>query len=137
MNHKTNILFIGSDQHRYDCVGANGNSIIKTPSLDRLAAEGMNFTQAYTACPVCTPARASLLTGQWSFKHLSITIPNHTEVPRAFKNDLPTFPQLLKAAGYWLGYVGKWHVGCKSNDKDPSPEDIGFDKYIPVRDYFA
>lgn len=86
MNHKTNILFIGSDQHRYDCVGANGNSIIKTPSLDRLAAEGMNFTQAYTACPVCTPARASLLTGQWSFKHLHLIF-TQTEFYKAISVD--------------------------------------------------
>ena len=66
---KLNFLMISSDQHRYDCLGVNGNRAIETPCLDRLAEQGINFTSAYTTCPVCTPARASFLNGQWSYNH--------------------------------------------------------------------
>lgn len=132
MNKKPNILFIGSDQHRFDCVGVNGNPVIKTPNLDKLAATGMNFTNAYTPCPICTPARVSLLTGQWSFKHLNITIDAWTEVPRVHKEGLPTFSEQLKANGYFLGYLGKWHM---EHDGKMQPKDAGFDMYIPEGAY--
>lgn len=135
MNHKTNILFISSDQHRFDCVGLNSTLGIRTPNLDALNADGMNFTNAYTPCPVCTPARASMLTGMWSFRHHSITIPQWTEVPCAFDDGLPTFSELLQKEGYYLGYTGKWHVDSIPENR-PQPEDVGFSEYIPEDQYY-
>jgi arylsulfatase A-like enzyme len=128
-----NILLICSDQHRYDSIGANGNSTVYTPNLDKLAAGGINFTNAFTPCPICTPARASLLTGQWSFKHLNITIPNWTEAPRTHKPGLPTFPEVLKKKGYSLDYIGKWHLDYAG---EMMPEQLGFDTYISEDEYF-
>ena len=69
MNHP-NIILIQSDQHRFDCVGVNGHPLIKTPNIDRLAAEGINFTHAFCPIPLCVPVRNSLLHGQWPTEHL-------------------------------------------------------------------
>ena len=121
---RPNILFIHSDQHRYDCVGVNGHPFLQTPHLDRLAAEGMNFTHAFTPIPLCTPARVSLLTGQWPTEHLAVA--NwHSEAPRPPHDDLPTFSQSLQDNGYFLGYIGKWHVHPILGALD-----YGFDEYI-------
>jgi arylsulfatase A-like enzyme len=105
---------------------------VQTPSLDKLTKEGIQFTNAYTPCPICTPARASMLTGQWSFKHQNITIPHWTEVQRTHQERLPTFPEVLKENGYYLGYIGKWHVDYQGK---MSPEQLGFDSYIPESEY--
>ncbi|MFW5870349.1 MAG: sulfatase-like hydrolase/transferase [Candidatus Sumerlaeota bacterium] len=121
---KPNILLIHSDQHRYDCVGANGHKIVKTPNLDRLAAEGANFSHAFTPCPICSPARASLLTGTWSTTHRCIDIPN-TETFRPAVPELPTMSAMLKEAGYLTGYVGKFH-----REVEGGPTDHGFDEYV-------
>ena len=119
-----NILFIHSDQHRYDCVGVNGHPLLQTPHLDRMADEGMNFTHAFTPIPLCTPARVSLLTGQWPTEHLAIS--NwRTEAPRPAEEGLPTFSQALREGGYFLGYIGKWHV-----HPTKSALDYGFHEYI-------
>lgn len=68
---RPNLLLIHSDQHRFDCVGANGHQQVQTPNLDRLAAEGLNFTHAFCPVPLCVPARNSLLHGQWPTTHLA------------------------------------------------------------------
>lgn len=126
-----NILLILADQHRWDCLGANGHPLLRTPNIDRLADEGMNFSHAFTPSPICVPTRASLLTGTWSTRHLSIANPD-TEAPRPFRADLPTFSQALNAAGYWLGWVGKWQI-----DPSKSPLDFGFHQYEDDRQYGA
>lgn len=124
-----NILLIHSDQHRFDCVGANGHPFIGTPHLDRLAREGVNFTHAFTPNPLCVPERNCLLNGQWSSENLCIA--NHdTEAARASPHHLPTFSQRLNEAGYSLGYVGKWHV-----DRERTALDIGFHEYIGLGEY--
>ena len=69
---RPNILLIHSDQHRFDCVGVNGHPLLKTPNLDRLASEGVNFTHAFCPIPLCVPVRNSLLHGQWPTEHLCI-----------------------------------------------------------------
>ena len=61
----TNIVLVHSDQHRYDCVGVNGHPLVRTPNLDRLASEGVNFSHAFCPIPLCMPTRASMLCGQW------------------------------------------------------------------------
>jgi arylsulfatase A-like enzyme len=125
-----NILLIQSDQHRYDCVGANGHPFLKTPNLDRLAREGVRFTQAYTPVPLCTPARNCLLYGCWPHQHLAIC--NYdTEAPRGARPELVSFSELLRDAGYELGYIGKWHT----NAVRPPPS-YGFSHWIDEAEYF-
>jgi arylsulfatase A-like enzyme len=126
-----NILFIFSDQHRFDCVGVNGHPLVQTPNLDRLAAEGVNFTQAYCPSPICTPSRLSLLHGQWPTQHLGIAN-SEAEAPRPPDPGLPTFSQVLHDAGYFTGYVGKWHAYPKQ-----SPLDFGFDRFHHYDEYLT
>lgn len=131
MNKKPNILFIHSDQHRYDCLGLTGHPQLKTPTLDRLAADGITFTNAFTPTPLCVPARNCLLHGQWSSQHLCIA--NYdTEAPRPPSKTLPHFPEQLKKNGYTLGYTGKWHVSETRNALD-----YGFDDFIDEEKYPA
>lgn len=124
-----NILLIHTDQHRADCLGVNGHPFLETPHLDRLAAEGVNFTRAFCPIALCTPARTSLLTGLWPAQHGNIANPQ-TEAGRPLQANLPTFSQALRQAGYWLGCVGKWGV-----DPDRDPTQYGFHTYVPESDY--
>jgi len=126
---RPNILLIHSDQHRYDCIGAHGHPLLQTPNLDRLAAEGIDFSQAFCPSPICSPARASLLTGQWPVQH-GLLFTEIAEAHRPMKPNRPTFSALLHKAGYYLGYVGKWHV-----DEEATPLDFGFDDYVPKEAY--
>src|SRR5690348_15186742 len=66
---RPNILFLMADQFRYDCLGANGNNVIRTPNLDRLAAQSANFSNAFVQAPVCVPSRVSYLTGRYPHSH--------------------------------------------------------------------
>jgi len=126
---RPNIVLIMADQHRYDCVGANGHPFIRTPGLDLLAREGMRFTHAFTPIPLCIPARNCFMHGQWSGQHLAIANWD-TEAPRPAREGLPTFVQGLRDADYFLGYVGKWHI-------HPEKEalDYGFHEYVPEHWY--
>jgi arylsulfatase A-like enzyme len=126
-----NLLLIHSDQHRYDCIGAHGLREVETPNLDRLCAEGTTFTRAYATIPICTPARASLLTGSWPTTHGSFCIPT-AEIDRHARPELPTFFTELISAGYRTGWVGKYHQELAANP--PGPED-GVDVFHPVWDY--
>lgn len=100
---RPNIIFIMTDQHRWDCVGANGNSIIKTPNLDRLAARGANFTHAFVSSPVCVPSRISFFTGRYSHSHRNRV--NYTPLDRSEV----LMQARLKEAGYRTAAVGKLH----------------------------
>ena len=124
-----NIVLIHSDQHRFDCLGCNGHPLLRTPNLDRLAAEGVNFAMAFTPSPICSPERASLLTGLWPIRHGCLSIPN-TELYRPALDGLPTFSQVLRERGYRLGYVGRFHQELRGD-----PRDYGFDDYLPLGEY--
>lgn len=126
-----NILFITTDQQRFDTLGVNGSAVCKTPHIDSLAASGMNFSRAYTPIPLCSPARMSLLTGLYPHNHGGLSNPdlfraqNYNLSPSA-----PTFVGPLRQAGYRLGYVGKWHVSTRH-----TPLDFGFDDYVSLEAY--
>lgn len=128
---RPNILMIVADQHRRDCLGLHGHPLLRTPHLDALAREGIDFRQAYTSSPICVPARNSLLHGCWPCRHLSIANAD-TEAPRPAPADLPAFPQVLREAGYDLTFIGKWLGG-----KARSPQDYGFRKVTPESAYGA
>ena len=102
---KINILLIMTDQQSWDAVGYAGNKVIKTPNLDRLASEGVNFSQAITACPVSAPARTSILTGKLLE---ATTIRGNNDI---HSNDCfyPTFDEILTKKGYTAEYHGKFH----------------------------
>jgi arylsulfatase A-like enzyme len=134
---RPNILLIQSDQHRYDCLGAHGHPLLRTPHLDRLAGEGVDFSRAYTPIAVCVPARNCLAHGQWSCQHGAIANWG-TEAPwparegASADGKLPSFSRSLHDGGYYLAHVGKWHVHPRLG-----PPAYGFDEDVPASDYAA
>jgi arylsulfatase A-like enzyme len=115
-NGRRNILLIVTDQHRYDTLGCYGAPICQTPNLDKLAARGVRFDRAYTATVPCSPSRAALFTGVYPHK-------NHVRVNSQEVNPgIPNLASELRAAGYNLGYAGKWHV-----DEPKVASDYGFE----------
>lgn len=133
-----NILLIMCDDLGWGDVGFNGNTIIQTPNLDRLSQQGMIFSRWYAAAPVCSPTRASSITGR---------NPNRMGIPTAnsghMKEEEITLPELLKKAGYTTGHFGKWHLGTltrmmrdanRGNPRDSShysiPTQHGYDQYF-------
>ncbi len=129
----TNIVFILIDDMGWADLPCYGNKFHETPNIDRLARQGMRFTDAYAACPVCSPTRASIMAGQYPAR-IGITdfIPGHW---RPFENltvpdnrlqmplETVTIAEALKERGYTNGYIGKWHLGGKPY----LPENQGFD----------
>jgi arylsulfatase A-like enzyme len=102
---RPNILYVFSDQQRYGTMGCTGNPVIETPHLDRLAREGVSYDRAFSACPICSPYRAQILTGRYA--HANGVVDNEY----ALSDDQVTLAQALGAAGYRSAYVGKWHLG--------------------------
>lgn len=132
-NPPQNVLLIHSDQHRYDCVARHGlREHVRTPNLDRLCAEGASFDRAYATIPICTPARASLLTGTWPTRHGSFCIPT-SELNRAARPELPTILQCLKQRGYRNGWVGKYHGELDITGHPGTDE--GVDAFVPLWNY--
>lgn len=113
MKKKKNILLIHADQHRYDCLGAYGNTDIRTPNIDTLAREAVVFENSFCPHPVCTPSRYSLLSGLYTHQHRGLT--NESTLSA----DIPTLPRLLKENGYQTTAVGKMHF-------TPTYLDVGF-----------
>ena len=104
---RPNVILFIIDDARWDALGAAGNPIVKTPRLDALARDGVRFPQARVTTSICMVSRASLLTGQYMSRH-GITAFGKPIAPDAWTR---TFPGLLRAGGYWTGYVGKYGVG--------------------------
>ncbi|RRB04747.1 sulfatase family protein [Larkinella rosea] len=104
---KPNLIFLLTDDHRWDALGAMGNPIIKTPNLDALAKGGLLFPNAYVTTAICCVSRASLLSGQYESRHKINDFATDFS-PEAVAN---TYPLLLKKAGYQIGFVGKYGVG--------------------------
>ncbi len=133
-----NVVLIVADDLGWADLGVYGSDLHQTPNLDRLAAEGLRFTQAYASAPVCTPTRAALLTGKYPAR-LHMTIWREASrrpprdrplVPPVTASDLPlaevTLAEALQQAGYLTAHIGKWHLG----DADHYPENQGFDVHI-------
>ena len=111
-----NIVVLVIDDTRWDSIGAAGNRVVRTPRLDALASEGIRFTEARVATSICMTSRASILTGQYMSRH-GIDRFGKPLAPEAFAR---TYPGVLRGAGYWTGYVGKYDVG------PPRPADFDF-----------
>jgi len=101
---KPNLVFVFADQWRAEATGYAGNRDVRTPNLDRLAAESVNFANAVSCCPVCSPYRAGLLTGQYPLTHGVFL----NDVP--LRNEAVSIAEVYRQAGYETAYIGKWHL---------------------------
>jgi len=118
-----NVIFILSDDHRYDFMGFMGKpEFLKTPGMDKMAGEGAHIQNAFVTTALCSPSRASVLTGMFSHRHG--VVDNDSPIPphNVF------FPEYLQQRGYETGFIGKWHMGAESDEPRK-----GFDKWISFR----
>ena len=116
---RPNIIFILTDDQRYDAMSCAGHPWLKTPNMDRLAEEGVLFNNAFVTTSLCSPSRASFLTG--CYAHTHEVFMNNGRDPNP---SIPTFPQLLRKAGYQTAFIGKWHM-ARTNSPQP-----GFDHWV-------
>jgi N-acetylglucosamine-6-sulfatase len=120
---RPNVIVILVDDMRFDDLGCTGHPFSKTPAIDALASQGLTFTNAFATTPLCSPSRASLLTGLHTRAHGIVD--NTDRSPASHKLD--TFAKRLHDAGYRTGFVGKWHMG---NDDSPRP---GWDRWVCLK----
>ena len=123
---RPNVIVIYADDLGYGDLGCYGSPVIRTPNLDRMAAEGLRFTDFYSGAEVCTPSRAALLTGRYPLRS-GMSGPQRVLFPKS-KGGLPaaevTLAEALRGAGYATAHIGKWHLGIHEGSR---PLDQGFD----------
>tara|TARA_Y100001934_G_scaffold279951_1_gene385240 strand:+ start:12231 stop:13646 length:1416 start_codon:yes stop_codon:yes gene_type:complete len=131
---RPNLIVVMVDDMGYAGLSCFGNPYFKTPELDRMAREGMRFTDFHSSGTVCSPTRAGLLTGRYQQRagieavvHPYSTHPEHR---KGLKLSETTFAEVLKEAGYVTGMVGKWHQGYPVNSDDYHPQNHGFDEFV-------
>ena len=117
-----NIVFILTDDHRHDALGIANHPLARTPNMDALARGGAHMRNAFVTTALCSPSRASILTG--TYAHTHGVVDNFTPIPPT----LPNVGQLLKSAGYQTALVGKWHIGHENDAPQP-----GFDHWVSFR----
>ena len=134
---RPNIVLVMADDQGWDQVGYNGHPILKTPHLDAMAEAGIRFNRFYAAGPVCSPTRASVLTGR---THTRTGVPSHGHNLCLQEK---TLPQALKRVGYVTGHFGKWHLNGVRGAGVPIPSDdanhpghYGFDQWLSATNYF-
>ncbi len=120
---RPNIIVVLVDDMRWDEYGEGGHNYIKTPNIDRISKEGINFQNAFATTPICSPSRACFLTGLYA--HSNGIIDNTARNEQS--HQLMTFPKLLNAEGYETAFMGKWHMG---NDNTRRP---GFDEWVALK----
>ena len=118
MDKRPNILWLCTDQQRWDTIHALGNSFIDTPNLDRLCRQGVAFTNTYCQNPICTPSRASFLTGRYP-SSINANINGACNLPE----HCTLITKRLADAGYYCGLVGKLHITSAWNDYEPRMDD--------------
>ena len=118
-----NVIFILTDDHRYDAMGfLKSQAFLETPQLDRLAREGAHFKNAFVTTALCSPSRASILTGKYAHRHRIVD--NNTAIPAG----TTFFPALLQKTGYKTGFFGKWHMGAETDEPK-----AGFDQWVSFK----
>jgi arylsulfatase A len=133
---KPNVIYILCDDLGYGDLGCFASPVIKTPNLDKLAADNMKLTHCYAAAPVCSPSRAGIMTGR-NPNRLGIRdwIPADSGI--FLKKDEISVATLLKLAGYKTAHVGKWHLNSKMDGAEPTPGDHGFDHWFSTQNNAA
>ena len=116
------VVFILSDDHRYDAMSFMKHQFARTPHMDAMAANGVHLKNAFVTTSLCSPSRASILTGLYTFRHR--VIDNNRLVPEGTL----FFPQYLQKAGYATAFIGKWHMGGATDEPRP-----GFDRWVSFR----
>lgn len=117
-----NVVFVLCDDHRYDCLGIEGHPFLETPHLDQLARDGALMTKAYVTTSLCSPSRASILTGLYAHNHRVVDNYHPVEPSLVF------FPQQMQQAGYETAFFGKWHMGGDVDDPQR-----GFDHWMAFK----
>ncbi len=132
-NARPNVVIIYTDDVGYGDLGCYGATSVKTPNADRLAREGLRFTNAHAPAATCTPSRYALLTGEYSWRRKGTGVAQG-DAPMIITSDRYTLPDMFKQAGYMTGAVGKWHLGLGAKGSQdwngvmsPGLNDIGFD----------
>lgn len=132
ITEKPNIVFIYLDDLGYGDVGAYGATEINTPNIDKLAHDGLKFTNGYATSATCSPSRYAILTGTYPWRNEKAKI-LAGDAPLLIGLDQPTIPKMLKDKGYQTAVVGKWHIGLGSGSVNwneqvkPGPNEVGFD----------
>ena len=119
-----------ADDHGYGDCGFTGHPFVRTPNLDQMAKSGVVFNRFYASAPVCSPTRASVMTGRHPFR---TNVPNHGHYMRP---DERTIPEQLGKAGYVTGHFGKWHIGSVQPNSPTSPGGAGFDEWLSGLNFF-
>jgi N-acetylgalactosamine-6-sulfatase len=132
---RPNIVFIFADDWGYGDLGIHGSTFCKTPHIDRMATEGIDFQQFTVNNPVCSPSRTAVMTGQFPARHCigqhfaSVEHHQRAGMPDWLDPRLPLLSRLLRKAGYVTGHFGKWHLTNRHIPDAPLPTEYGFDEY--------
>ncbi len=129
-NKRPHIVLVMADDHGYGDCGFTGHPFVQTPNLDQMAKSGIVFNRFYASAPVCSPTRASVMTGRHPFR---TNVPNHGHYMRP---DEQTIAEQLGKAGYVTGHFGKWHIGSVQPNSPTSPGGAGFDEWLSGLNFF-
>ncbi len=129
-DNRPNIVLVMADDQGYGDAGFTGHPFVKTPHLDAMAKAGIVFNRFYAGAPVCSPTRASVMTGRTPMR---TNVPNHGHYMRPHE---ATIAEALKGAGYVTGHFGKWHIGSVQADSPTSPGGAGFDEWLSGLNFF-
>ena len=125
-----NIILVMADDQGYGDAGFTGHPFVQTPNMDAMAANGIVFNRFYAGAPVCSPTRASVMTGRTPMR---TNVPNHGHYMRPQE---ATIAEALKSAGYVTGHFGKWHIGSVQKESPTSPGGAGFDEWLSGLNFF-
>jgi arylsulfatase A-like enzyme len=127
---RPNLILVMADDQGYGDCGFTGHPFVQTPNLDEMARHGIVFNRFYAAAPVCSPTRASVLTGRHPFR---ANVPDHGHYLRPGE---VTLAEALKSAGYATAHFGKWHIGSVQPDTPTNPGGAGFDEWLSALNFF-
>ena len=129
-DHKPHIILIMADDQGYGDCGFTGHPYVKTPNLDAMSENAVVFDRFYAGAPVCSPTRASVMTGR---NPVRVNVPNHGHYLRPHET---TIAEALKASGYLTAHFGKWHIGSVQKESPTSPGGQGFDHWLTGLNFF-
>ncbi len=133
---KPNIIVLLCDDLGYGDLACFGHPTIKTPNLDKLAADGMRLTDCYASAPVCSPSRCGMITGRTPTRErIDDWIPDRSGI--SLRRSAPSIARSLKSAGYATLHAGKWHLNSRMDGADPTPGDLGFDRWLATQNNAA